>query len=348
MTMTTTQRLQLTARRLVARGQGILAVDESTKTCNSRFAKLGIEPTEENRRAYRELLLTAPGLGAYVSGAILYDETLRQSCRSGERFVKAMCAAGLLAGIKVDTGTVPFDDSEDEVVTEGLDGLADRVAEYVSLGARFAKWRAVLRIAEGTPTLGCIQENSRRLAAYARICQEGELVPIVEPEVLMDGDHTAQTCYAATSEVWGEVFRQLKKEGVDLEAVIFKCSMVIAGQDCALQADVTTVADHTLACLERNVPRSVAGVAFLSGGQSDRLATEHLNQINCRAHNPPWPLTFSYGRALQQPAIDIWRGDPRRVEQAQQALLARARFNSAASRGAYSAEIEELEYELTA
>jgi fructose-bisphosphate aldolase class I len=344
MTMTVGQRLRATARRMVAPGKGILAIDESTKTCNARFEKLGIAPTAENRRAYRELLLTAPGLGEFISGAILYDETLRQSTADGEPFVRVMTANGILPGIKVDTGTVPFEDSDEELVTEGLDGLRDRVEWYAGLGARFAKWRAVLRIGEGTPTRACIRENALRLAQYARICQEGELVPIVEPEVLMDGDHTIETCYEATSAVWQEVFRELEVAGVDLGAIVFKCSMVVSGSNCSAQADVPTVADLTLSCLVRNVPESVAGVAFLSGGQSDRLATEHLNEINKRARNAPWPLTYSYGRALQHPAIDIWKGDPANVAKAQEAVVTRARCNSAASRGAYSEEFETLSH----
>jgi fructose-bisphosphate aldolase class I len=348
MTMSITQRLQLTARRLVARGQGILAVDESTKTCNARFEKLGIAPTLENRRAYREMLLTAPGLGSFVSGAILYDETLRQSCANGEPFVGAMRSGGIMAGIKVDTGTVAFAPSPQELVTEGLDGLAARVREYAALGARFAKWRAVLRIGEGLPTRACILENARRLAAYARICQENELVPIVEPEVLMDGDHATETCYDVTSAVWASVFRELRVAQVDLAATIFKCSMIVAGDACPARPSTATVADLTLACLRENVPSGVAGIAFLSGGQSDRLATEHLDQINRRAGAAPWPLTFSYGRALQQPAIEIWKGDPQRAAQAQQALVLRARCNSEASRGFYSPASEILDEAISA
>jgi fructose-bisphosphate aldolase, class I len=342
MTMTVGQRLRATARRMVAPGKGIFAIDESTKTCNARFEKLGIPPTPENRRAYREMLLTTPGLGEFISGAILYDETLRQSTADGEPFVRVMSSAGILPGIKVDTGTVPFEESDVEVVTEGLDGLRDRIEWYAGLGARFAKWRAVLRIGDDAPTCACARENAVRLAQYARACQEGELVPIVEPEVLMDGDHSIETCYEATSAVWQKVFRELETAGVDLGAMVFKCSMVISGKDCAVQADVSAVADLTLSCLVRNVPEGVAGVAFLSGGQSDRLATEHLNAINRRARNAPWPLTYSYGRALQHPAIEIWRGDPANVAKAQEAVITRARCNSAACRGAYSEEFETL------
>jgi fructose-bisphosphate aldolase class I len=339
--MSTLTELRNLAHSLVRPGTGILAIDESTGTCNKRFEKLGIEPTAENRRAYRELLLTTHGLGEFISGAILYDETLTQSTQEEEPFVQVMERGGIVPGIKVDTGTVALGDSPDEKVTEGLDGLANRVATYRLLGAMFAKWRAVIAIGTQLPTRTCLRVNAQRLARYAKICQDGGLVPIVEPEVLMDGPHTILECYDVTARTWDLVFRELQAESVALDAMVFKCSMVLAGDRCEQQHDVATVADMTLSCLLQNVPDTVAGIAFLSGGQSDRLATEHLNEINRRGGDAPWPLTFSYGRALQYPAIEIWRGNPDRVPQAQQALLLRARCNSAASVGQYSPAMEE-------
>jgi len=339
--MSASAELRNLAHTLVRPGTGILAIDESTGTCNKRFEKLGIEPRAENRRAYRELLLTAPGLAEFISGAILYDETLTQSTQSGEPFVQVMQRSGIVPGIKVDTGTVPLGDSADEKVTEGLDGLANRVATYRLLGAMFAKWRAVISIATDLPTRTCLRVNAQRLARYAKTCQDGGLVPIVEPEVLMDGTHSIFDCYDNTARTWDIVFRELQAQGVALDAIVFKCSMIVPGHLCEERHNAATVADMTLSCLLQNVPGEVAGVAFLSGGQSDRLATEHLNEINVRAGEAPWPLTFSYGRALQYPAIEIWRGNPQRVSHAQQALLLRARCNAAASLGRYSAEMEE-------
>lgn len=322
--------LRETARKLVRPGVGILAIDESTGTCNKRFEKLSIAQTEQKRREYRELLLTAPGLRQYVSGAILYDETLRQSTEDGVPFVDVMRNKEMLPGIKVDTGTAPLPASPVEKVTHGLGDLRERAAQYVELGARFAKWRAVITISSNLPSPGCIRVNAHKLARYAAICQEEGLVPIVEPEVLMEGAHSVERCYDVTVATLEAVFAELASHDVALEGMILKCNMVVSGDECERQATVGEVADLTLAALLCAVPEEVAGVAFLSGGQSDRLATEHLRAINARAAGAPWPLTFSFGRALQQPAIDIWRGDPDRAALAQAALVERARCNSEA------------------
>lgn len=330
--MSNLAQLRETARRLVAPGVGILAIDESTGTCNKRFEKLGIPQTEEKRREYRELLLTAPGLRQYVSGAILYDETLRQSTEDGVPFVDVMRNKEILPGIKVDTGTAPIPASPAEKVTHGLGDLRERAAQYVELGARFAKWRAVITISPNLPSPGCMRVNAHKLARYAAICQEVGLVPIVEPEVLMEGAHTVERCYDVTVRTLETLFDELSSHGVALEGMILKCNMVVAGDQCEEQASVGEVADLTLAALLSTVPGEVAGVAFLSGGQSDRLATEHLRAINARAAGAPWPLTFSFGRALQQQAIEIWRGDPERVPLAQAALVERARCNSEATK----------------
>lgn len=320
------------AKALVAPGLGILAIDESTGTCNKRFEKLGIPQTEEKRREYRELLLTAPGLRQYVSGAILYDETLRQSTEEGVPFVDVMRNKGMLPGIKVDTGTAPMPPSPNEKVTHGLGDLRERAAQYAQLGARFAKWRAVITIDGDLPSLSCIRVNAHKLARYAATCQEEGLVPIVEPEVLMEGEHTAERCYDVTVQTLQRVFDELVSHDVALDAMILKCNMVVAADACAVQASVGAVADLTLSALLSTVPDNVAGVAFLSGGQSDLLATEHLRAINARADGAPWPLTFSFGRALQQPAIETWRGERENVPDAQAALIERARANSEATK----------------
>jgi fructose-bisphosphate aldolase class I len=334
--------LAAVARAMVADGKGILAIDESTSTCNKRFAKLGIPETTEQRRAYRELLLTAPGIGEAISGAILYDETLRQSTADGEPFVAVMERAGILPGIKVDTGTVALAGAPDEKITEGLDGLAKRVGEYRGLGARFAKWRAVIAIADGLPTRRALEVNAQALARYARICQDGGLVPIVEPEVLMDGTHTLERCREVTEETLRIVFAALAEQCVSLEEMVLKPSMVIAGADAPEQPGVDVVAWETVATLRRTVPAAVAGIAFLSGGQDDVLATEHLDAMNRLPTAKPWPLTFSFGRALQQAALEHWRGAPERVAEAQQRLFLRARCNGAAARGTYTAAMETL------
>jgi fructose-bisphosphate aldolase class I len=332
--------LKETARALVAEGKGILAVDESTGTCNKRFEKLGIPQTQEMRRTYRELLITAPGLGHSVSGAILYDETIRQNDANGRPFVDIMTAHGILPGIKVDTGTVTLAGTDGEKITEGLDGLRQRVDEYVKLGARFAKWRAVYTIGNNVPSTKAIAANAHALARYAAICQAGGLVPIVEPELLMDGDHTIEQSANATIGVLTRVFTELEEQGVALDAIILKPSMVIAG-DGAATSSIAAVAANTLRVLTETVPPTVAGIAFLSGGQSNERATAHLDAMNRDTqYRKPWPVTFSYGRALQQPTLEKWRGDAVSIPAAQALLIHRARMNSLASRGQYTAELE--------
>lgn len=327
---------------MVAPGKGILAVDESNGTCNGRFEKLGIPPTIEMRQAYRELLLSVRGLNAFVSGAILYDETIRQSSAAGVPFAKLMHDAGMLPGIKVDAGTEPLAGSPRETITFGLDGLRKRVAEYHAMGARFAKWRAVIRISvDGLPSRACIEANAQALARYAALCQEGGLVPIVEPEVLMDGDHTIERCYDVTIEVLRAVFTQLTIHNVVLEHIVLKPSMVIEGTDCATRSSVEEVARATMSCLSRTVPAAVGGVAFLSGGQSNEVASAHLNAMFDGAGSAkPWPLTFSYGRALQQPALHLWKGQAANIPAAQAALYHRAMCNSEAALGRYTAATE--------
>lgn len=333
--------LRMIAKAMIAPGKGILAMDESTATCKKRFEQVGIPPTEEMRRAYRELILTTPGLGDYVSGAILFDETIRQAKKDGTPFIKVAMDAGIIPGIKLDAGAKDLAGFPSEKVTEGLDGLRDRIAEYVEMGARFAKWRAVIIIGAGIPSQGCIEANAHGLARYAALCQEGGLVPIVEPEVLMDGSHTLEQCYSATEKTLHAVFQQLYAQRVVLENMILKPSMVISGKDGSQQADIDTVAEATVNCLMRTVPAAVQGVAFLSGGQSPELASAHLNSINVRFGNiTPWPITFSYARAIQQPALNLWKGEDTNVTAAQSALLHRAKCNSAASRGQYSPEVE--------
>ena len=335
-----TRELESVARTLVASGKGILALDESTPTCGKRFAAEGIENTEENRRDYREMLLTAPGLGDYISGAILYDETLRMKGKDGTPFPAIMDSAGIIPGIKVDTGAKDLAGHPGEKITEGLDGLRDRLAEYKKLGARFCKWRAVITIGDGMPSRGCIEGNAHALARYAALCQEAELVPIVEPEVLFDGDHTIERCYEVTVETQATLFRELRSQRVLLEGTVLKPSMVLAGKDCPQQAGVTEVAEQTLRCLQNAVPAAVAGVAFLSGGQSDELATAHLNAMNQIGKNLPWPMTFSYARALQAPALKTWGGNSNNVVTAQKILAHRASCNSAAAQGRYDAAMD--------
>lgn len=333
--------LVATAKAMVADSKGILAMDESNGTCNKRFDKVGIPATEEARRSYRELILTAPSLGNYISGAILYDETIRQSKKDGTSFVKVMQDAGMIPGIKVDTGAKDLAGHPGEKVTEGLDGLRDRIAQYYQMGARFAKWRAVITIGEGIPSRACIEANAHALARYAALCQEGGLVPIVEPEVLIDGNHTLERCYDVTEETLRTVFNQLYTQGVVLEQMILKPSMVISGKDCPQQASVDEVAEATVTCLLRAVPAAVQGVAFLSGGQSNERASAHLNAMNLQYGSIiPWSLTFSYARAIQQPALEIWKGQEGNVEAAQKALLHRAKCNSAARSGKYTPDME--------
>ena len=340
------QELAAVAKALVAPGKGLLAMDESNRTCNQRFEDVGIAPNEENRRAYRELILSAPGLGDSISGAILYDETIRQTKKDGTPFVRVLNKAGILPGIKVDTGAKDLAGHPDEKITEGLDNLRERLAEYYKLGARFAKWRAVIRIAGGIPSHGCIEANAHALARYAALCQERGMVPIVEPEVLMDGDHTIERCYETTEKVLRTVFNHLYVQRVTFELMILKPNMVMAGKECHQQGSVAEVAEATVTCLLRSVPAAVCGVAFLSGGQGVALASAHLNAMNVKfGSRLPWPLTFSYARAIQQPALQLWRGLDANVVIAQQALLYRARCNSAAREGKYSDEMEHAEPE---
>lgn len=339
-----TRNLIATAQTMVADGKGLLAMDESSGTCNKRFAGAGIAQTEQARRAYRELLVTTPGLGEYISGAILYDETIRQKTQDGTPFVQVLIAAGIVPGIKVDMGTKALAGHPAERVTEGLDGLRERLKGYFAMGARFAKWRAVLSIGEGLPTPTSVEVNAHTLARYAALCQEATLVPIVEPEVLMDGDHTLERCRSVTEDVLHRVFDQLRLQGVVLEAMILKPNMVLPGLTCATQEPVDVVAVATVKSLLRVAPAAVAGIAFLSGGQSSELASARLNAMHGRFGLPPvqapWPLTFSFGRALQQPALEIWAGNEVNRVAAQQALLHRARCNAAALRGNYSARME--------
>jgi len=337
-----TQRLINTAKALVADDKGLLAMDESTPTCNQRFAKLGIPQAEEMRRTYRDLIVTTPGLSESISGAILYDETIRQREKDGTPFARALADAGIVPGIKVDTGAKNLAGHPGERITEGLDGLRDRLAEYSQMGARFAKWRAVIAMGEGFPTRGCIEANANALARYAALCQEAGLVPVVEPEVLMDGAHTLERCGAVTEEVLRTVFSQLHKQGVMLEGVILKPNMVLAGSTCPKQETVDEVADATVHCLQRSVPAAVPGIAFLSGGQSAELASARLNAMNVRFESRlPWALAFSFARAIQQPALEIWRGQEANVLEAQVALRHRAQCNRAARRGEYSAGMED-------
>ncbi len=334
------QALQDTAKAMVAGGKGILAMDESNPTCGKRFKILGIENTVENRRAWRELLLSTPRLADYVSGSILYDETIRQATSGGIPFPQYLDTHGIVPGIKVDTGAKDLAGCPGEKVTEGLDGLRERLVEYKTMGARFAKWRAVVTVGSGIPSMACIHANAHALARYAALCQEAAIVPIVEPEVLIDGDHTIDRCYAVTSDTLGAVFAELAQHRVLLEGVVLKPSMVISGRDCPEQATVKEVAERTVECLLKHVPHRVAGIAFLSGGQSDQLATVHLNAMNVMHQGLPWPLTFSYARALQQPALEAWRGEKANVAAAQKRLGHRARLNGLASLGQYREAME--------
>jgi fructose-bisphosphate aldolase class I len=326
---------------MVAEGKGLLAIDESTPTCNKRFEKVGIPQTEETRRSYRELIVTTPGLGECISGLILYDETIRQSRKDGTPFVKVITDAGIIPGIKVDTGAKDMAGHPGEKITEGLDGLRDRLAEYSQMGARFAKWRAVIAIADGIPSRGCIEANAHVLARYAALCQEAGLVPIVEPEVLMEGEHPLERCFEVTAEVLRTVFSQLYTQRVVLEGLILKPNMMLPGLTCPKQETVDEVADATVRCLLQAVPAAVPGIAFLSGGQSGELASARLNAMNVRFKSRlPWALAFSFARAIQQPALEIWQGEEAHVLAAQQALFHRARCNQAARRGEYKASME--------
>jgi len=335
------QTLRDTAQALVAGDKGLLAMDESLPTCNKRFASLGIPQTVEARRAYRELIVTTPGLGECIGGAILFDETIRQQKSDGTPLVKVLIDAGIIPGIKVDAGAKELAGHPGEKVTEGLDGLRDRLAEYVRMGARFAKWRAVIAIGDGIPSQGCIEANAQALARYAALCQEAGLVPVVEPEVLMDGDHTLERCFEVTEKVLREVFCQLYTQRVMLEGMILKPNMVLPGSTCSKQKALDEVADATVNCLLRAVPAAVPAIAFLSGGQSAELASVRLNAMNVRFKSRlPWALAFSFARAIQQPALELWKGQEANVSAAQQALYHRARCNQAARRGEYNAGME--------
>jgi fructose-bisphosphate aldolase, class I len=355
-----------TAKAMVANDKGLLAMDESNPTCNKRFAVLGIPQVAEARRAYRELIVTTPHLGECISGVILYDETIRQKTKDGTPFVKVITNAGIIPGIKVDTGAKDLAGHPHEKITEGLDGLRDRLAEYAQMGARFAKWRAVITVGDGIPSRGCIEANAQALARYAALCQEAGLVPVVEPEVLMEGNHTLERCRDVTEEVLRTVFNQLYTQRVMLEGMILKPNMVLPGLTCSKREevnevavgeqqyrvrltdrqqdevqDVDEIADVTVRCLLRAVPAAVPGIAFLSGGQSCELASARLNAMNIRFKSRlPWALAFSFARAIQQPALEIWRGEDAHVLAAQQALLHRARCNRAARRGEYSGAMD--------
>jgi fructose-bisphosphate aldolase class I len=336
-----TRELIDTAQALVANDKGLLAMDESNSTCNKRFAKQGIPQTEEARRAYRELIITTPRLGECISGTILYDETIRQRKKDGTLFIKAIIDAGIVPGIKVDTGAKDLAGHPGEKITEGLDGLRDRLKEYFQMGARFAKWRAVITVGDGIPSRGCVEANAQALARYAALCQEAGLVPVVEPEVLMEGDHSMERCRELTEEVLRSVFAHLSTQRVTLEGMILKPNMVLPGLLCAEQEDVDDVADATIGSLLRVVPAAVPGVAFLSGGQSCELASARLNAMNARFKSHlPWAVAFSFARAIQQPALDLWKGQEANVGAAQQALYRRARCNRAARRGEYQAAME--------
>ncbi len=327
------EQLAETAQAMVAAGKGIIAIDESTATCGKRFAAVGIENTEENRRAYRELLLTTPKLSEHISGAILFDETLRQSTKDGVPFARYMSEHGMIPGIKVDKGTAALAGFPGELVTEGLDGLRSRLEEYYRLGARFAKWRAVINIGEDVPTGTCIEVNAHALARYAALCQEQGLVPMVEPEVLMDGDHDIETCYEVTEVTLRALFDALYNQNVMLEGTILKASMVVPGKGCEEQASVEEVAESTLMCLKSAVPAILPGIVFLSGGQSDEDATAHLDAMNRMGPNP-WPLSFSYGRAMQQAALKLWAQDMQgNYAKAQQTVFERAKANGLAALG---------------
>lgn len=328
------------AQAMVAEGKGILAIDESTGTCKKRFEAVGVECIEENRRAYRDMLLTTPDLSEHISGAILFDETIRQATADGTPFAEYMAEAGMLPGIKVDAGAHPLAGHPGEKVTEGLDGLRARLEVYRGLGARFAKWRAVITIGQDIPSSACINSNAHALARYAALCQEAGIVPIVEPEVLMDGDHSLDDCFDVTEATLHELFSQLYEHNILLEGAILKASMVISGAKASDRADVDEVAEATVQCLLNTVPAALGGIVFLSGGQSDTEATAHLDAMN-RMGGMPWPLSFSYGRALQAPALTTWAENPAgNVAAAQRKLAHRARMNGLAAMGRYDSALE--------
>ena len=337
----TTNDLESTIAALMAPGKGILAADESQATIARRFEAFAIEPTEENRRRYRQMLFTTPGLMQYISGVILFDETLRQRADDGRRFVEILIASGITPGIKVDRGTTPLAGAPGERITEGLDGLRERLEEYRTLGARFAKWRAVIAIGDGRPSAYCLDTNAHALARYAALCQEAGLVPIVEPEVLMDGAHSLERCFEVTEATLERVFTALRAQRVVLEQILLKPNMVLPGAGSPRQATVREVAEATVRCLRRAVPAAVPGIVFLSGGQDAQAATAHLNAMNAMPATHPWPLGFSFARALQAPALEAWRGEPSNVPAGQRAFYHRARCNGAAREGRYTPELEQ-------
>jgi fructose-bisphosphate aldolase class I len=331
--------MRTTATALVAPGKGILAADESTGTIKKRFDAIGVESTEDTRRAYRQMLFTTPELGEYISGVILFDETIRQSGNDDVPFVKVLEAAGSIPGIKVDTGAKPLALFPNETVTEGLDGLRERLAAYRELGARFAKWRATIIIGDGTPTDVAIDANAHAMARYAALCEEADIVPIVEPEVLMDGEHDLAACEEATGRTLDALYGQLAAHRVDLPGTLLKVNMVVPGKGNDVQDDDRAIAEATVRCLTANVPSEVPGVVFLSGGMSDEQATSRLNEMN-RIGGFPWQLSFSYGRALQAPALTAWGGDPQNVGAGQRALAHRAKMNGLARDGRYDPSME--------
>ena len=333
------QNLEETARALVAPGKGILAADESDGTIKKRFDSIGIESTEDNRRAYRDMLFTTDGAAEHISGVILYDETIRQPALDGTPFPKLLESQGVIPGIKVDKGAKDLAHAPGEKITEGLDGLRERLSEYVSLGARFTKWRAVITIGEGIPSEYCLWTNAHALARYAALSQEAGLVPIVEPEVLMDGGHSIETSFEVTSRTLHAVFTELRDQRVHFEQMLLKPNMVLSGYDASGRAGVQDVAEQTIRCFRRHVPAAVPGIVFLSGGQTDEDATAHLNAMNAMGPHP-WELSFSYGRALQAPSLKAWAGDSANVESGQAAYLHRAKMNGLARSGSYSAELE--------
>ena len=330
--------LEDVAAALVAEGKGILAADESTGTIKKRFDGIDVPSSETNRRDYRELLFTAAGMENFIGGVILFDETLRQNAAGGQRLADILTDKGVIPGIKVDKGAKPLPGAPGETVTEGLDGLRERLEEYRSLGARFAKWRAVISIGDGKPSDYCIDVNAHALARYAALCVESGLVPIVEPEILMDGEHTIETSFAVTQQVLTHVFETLAQQRVPFEQILLKPNMVISGYECAQQADIATTAAETVRCLKSAVPAAVPGIVFLSGGQSEIQSTAHLNAMNAGSNDLPWALSFSYGRALQASALKAWRGKGENVAAAQTAFLVRAKHNGAAAKGAYAGE----------
>jgi fructose-bisphosphate aldolase class I len=339
------QQLESTAMELVTQGKGILAADESTGTITKRFDAVGIESTEENRRAYREMLFTTPGIGEYLSGVILFDETIRQKAFDGTPLVEVLKEEGIIPGIKVDKSTVTLPFSPNEKYTQGLDGLRERLEEYVEMGARFTKWRAVITIGDDIPTVKCIESNARALALFAAFSQEAGLVPIVEPEVLIDGDHSIERSEEVNEWTLRSTYDALYEQGVHLEGTLLKPNMVISGKDAPEQASIEEVARYTIECMLRSVPAAVPGIVFLSGGQSDVSATEHLSAMNAMYGNLPWEISFSWARALQQKPMEIWGGDPSNVEEAQRVFHHRTRMASAARYGSYS---EDMEKELAA